>query len=104
MSSPRATYALACSLSHQLGNPSSVAVALASSSTTPWGWNTASMSRSPTRVVCKRHRRSAEDVDVSDDTPARQALAEPTEGLLDGATIEERVVGTHATSSSCAAT
>ncbi|WP_438872264.1 glycosyl hydrolase family 95 catalytic domain-containing protein [Paractinoplanes rishiriensis] len=45
VSPPGATYALACSLSYHCGRPSSAATDLASSSTTPCGWNTASMSR-----------------------------------------------------------
>src|SRR5262245_60905926 len=66
--------------------------------------NRVDVARSPTRVIGKRHRRTAEDVQVCHDSPAGQALAEPAEGILDGATVKERVVSAHATSSSCAAT
>jgi len=59
--------------------------------------------RSP-RVVRKSHRGTTENVQVSHDTPPRQSVAETTERILDHAPIEQRIIHTHATSNSCAAT
>jgi hypothetical protein len=58
----------------------------------------------PPSVVCEGHRRTAEHIEVGDNPTASQTVAEPTERILDGRPVEQRIIGAHATSSSCAAT
>ncbi len=55
-------------------------------------------------TVSQCHCGAAEDVDVGDDTTPGQSIAEPAEGILDQATIQQRLCPAHATSSSWAAT
>jgi hypothetical protein len=51
-------------------------------------------------VVGEGHGGAADDVDVRDDAPAGESLAEAAEGVLDSGAVEEWVGLGHATSSS----
>src|SRR5262249_33845660 len=50
------------------------------------------------------HRRATENIDVGNDTTPCQPIPEPPERLFDRLAIKKRIVETHATSSSWAAT
>lgn len=58
----------------------------------------------PTGIVSQRHRRTTEDIDIPDNAAAGQPVAEPTESILNGGPIEQRIIGAHATPNSWAAT
>lgn len=51
-------------------------------------------------VVGKGHGGATDDVDIGDDAPAGESLAEAAEGVLDGGAVEKRVGLAHATSNS----
>jgi hypothetical protein len=92
-------------LSHHCGRPEFGGNGLGLSSTTPcgpeYGVDVACRSAG---VVGQGHRRAAEDMKVGDDPAPGQPAAEASEGVLDSGSVEQRIAGAHATSSSWEAT
>ncbi|WP_327041670.1 hypothetical protein OG400_33025 [Micromonospora ureilytica] len=56
------------------------------------------------RVVGQSHRCPAKDVDIRNHAPLSKPVAQPVEGIFDRSTVQQWVIGAHATFNSWAAT